>query len=332
MARLELAIDVGSSYLTIYQKGKGVVLQEPNIAIVNNNGKVEVIEMGEKALNMLGRSDRRLKSIYPVVGGVVVYAEVFSAMIKQCISRLVTSRIFKPQVSAVVLVSQCLNEIERKQIENCMYDAGVKEVTLVESPLATYVANDQKQGMYVDVGADLTDVSIITSSGIMSGYTLNIGGNTFNNLISERTINKYGVRIGKYSAEKIKKSIGSMYSNDVNVDEVLGVNIINDEKTIVDVNANDILSSIKPSVDLIVDVINTTLNMCPQELASKIVEDGIYLSGGTSLLPGFEEYIIEKTKINVNILDNVTTNVCIGGGVFIDDPQLLNKLMRLKNI
>ncbi len=332
MAKLELAIDIGSSYLTIYQKGKGVVIKEPNIAIVNNNGKVEVLELGEKALSLLGRADRRLKSIYPVSEGAVVYPEVFATMVKKCISRLITSRIFKPQVSAIVLVSQCLNELERKTIENTMYEAGIKEVVLVDAPLAVYVDNECRPGMYVDVGADLTDVSIITSAGIMSGYTVNIGGNVFNNQISDRITNKYGVRIGKYTAEKIKKTIGSMYSNDVNVDEVMGINIINDEKTVVDVNAGDILQSINGSVDLIVDVINTTINMCPAELAKQIVDDGIYISGGSTLLPGFEEYLIERTKINVKLLDNITTAVCIGGGKLIDNPTLLNNLLRLKNI
>ena len=332
MSKLELAIDVGSANLTIYQRGKGVVIREPNIAIVNNNAKIEVIEMGEKAMSMLGRAERKLKPIYPVSEGAVIYPEVFTTMIKRCIAKLSPSKIFKPSVTAIVLVSQCLNEIERKNIETVMFDAGIKEVTLVDAPLANYAYNELKDGLYLDIGADLTDVSIVTGTGIMSGYTINIGGNTFNNLICDRITNKYGVKVGKYTTEKVKKTIGSMYDNDVNVDEVMGFNIIDGEKMLIDVSANDVAKSVKEPVNNIIDIINTLLNMCPKELANDIVRQGIFVSGGSVLLPGFEEYILEKTKINVIPAKDLTTANCLGGGRLLENQDLLNKLLRTKNI
>ena len=186
--------------------------------------------------------------------------------------------------------------------------------------------------MYVNIGADLTEVSIVTSGGIMSGYTLNVGGNTFNNLISDRITEKYGVKIGKYTAEKIKKTIGSMYENDMNVDEVVGVNIVDGENVLVDVNAGDVLESVINSVDAIIEVINTTLNLCPKEIAGKVFNEGVYLAGGTTLLPGLEEYILEKTKINVVTLENATSAVSLGGGKMLEDARILSGLLRLKNI
>jgi len=330
--KLELAIDVGSSHVTIYQKGKGVVLREPNVAIVNNSGEVEVIEVGQKAINMLGRADRRVKAVYPVSDGVIVHQEVFSKMLQAFMQRLHNARFVKPTISALVLISQCLNDVERKNMEKAIYEAGVRDVTLIESPLALYVQNGARDGLYVNIGADLTEVSIVTSGGIMSGYTLNVGGNTFNNLISDRITEKYGVKIGKYTAEKIKKTIGSMYENDMNVDEVVGVNIVDGENVLVDVNAGDVLESVINSVDAIIEVINTTLNLCPKEIAGKVFNEGVYLAGGTTLLPGLEEYILEKTKINVVTLENATSAVSLGGGKMLEDARILSGLLRLKNI
>ncbi len=330
--KLELAIDVGSSHVTIYQKGKGVVLREPNVAIVNNSGDVEVLEVGQKAIGMLGRSDRRVKAVYPVSEGVIVHPEVFSKMLAAFIQRLHNARFIKPTVSVLALISQCLNDVERKNMEKAIYDAGVRDVTLVESPLALYVENGKRDGLYVNIGADLTEVSIVTSGGIMSGYTLNVGGNTFNNLISDRITDRYGVKIGKYTAEKVKKTIGSMYENDMNTDEIVGVNIVDGENVLVDVNAGDVLQSIRGSVNAIIEVINTTLNLCPKEIYGKVATEGVYLAGGSTLLPGLEEYNLEKTKINVVSLENATSVVALGGGKMVEDATILSSLLRLKNI
>lgn len=332
MSKLELAIDLGSSHITIYQKGKGIVIKEPNLAVVSNNGKIEIIEIGTKALSLMGRADRKLKPIFPVNNGAVVQPEVLSEMLKYMIFRLSPSKYFRPSVSAVVLISQCLNEVERKAVERTMYDAGIKDVTLVESPLGAFVENLMQDGLYVNVGADLTEVSIVTANGITNGYTVNIGGNTFNNLITDRITDKYGVKIGKFTAEKFKKTTGSMYENDVNVDTIRGLNIIDSEMVLIDVNAGDVSGAIRTSVDMIVEVIETTLNMCPRELAVKIAKSGIFLCGGSALLPGLEEYILEKTKINVIALENTTNVVALGGGRMIENRSILTSLMGLRNI
>lgn len=332
MSKIELAIDIGSSHITIYQRGKGVVIKEPNIAIVSNNGKIEILEIGAKALSLLGRADRKLKPIYPVSEGVITQQEVFSSMIKILLSRLSTGKIFKPYITATALISQCLNDVERKNVEKALYDAGVKEVTLAESPLALFMDNKMRDGLYVNIGADLTEVSIVTANGIASGYTVNIGGNTFNDLICDRITNNYGVKIGKFTAEKLKKTIGSMYENDVNADEIRGLNIIDGEMVLIDVNAADVYLSIKSAVDSIAEVIGTLLNICPKELANKIVGDGIYLSGGSTLLPGLEEYLTAKTKINIVTMENITNAVAMGGGKLLENKTALSNLSRLKNI
>lgn len=329
---VELAIDLGSQNITIYQKGVGLVLKEPSVAIINTNkNKVELYESGYRALQEMRQSLGEKQVIYPIKEGTVVSQEVASLLLKSFISKVVPEKIFKPYIKAIVLISCGLNIAERKSVEQMLYKAGLKEIVLVESPLALY-AYTGTPGLYVDVGASTTEIATVNKSGIITGYSVNIGGDLFNELFIDDVNKRYGLNIGFYTAEKFKTTIASLYKKDGNSDEIIGHDVVTLEKRVVEVTSLSFAKNMLPSLNALIDIIETVVNLAPTEMADKIISSGFFLSGGSVLMPGLEEFFRRKLQIPVVVLPDIMDAVCIGGGKLLEDVQLLESLLSVSNL
>jgi rod shape-determining protein MreB len=330
MAKIELAVDFGSAYITIFMKNVGLVLREPMLAaVIRNKGKIDILESGSKAKTLLSRSLGGAHLVYPVKEGMAVDIDVSAALVKTYIAR-VTQDIIHPRVSVLAFVSAGLTAEEREDIERVFKRAGIKEIMLVESPLALVAYTDSVGGVFVDIGAGTTEVAAATKRGIAYACSVNIAGNAFNNAIIDAVAEKYRMKIGDYSAEKIKISSASFFSNDFAEIEVGGRDLVSGAPKSMQLTAADIRAALKPPVEYIVEVIKNVFKSSPPELVEEICRKGVFLSGGSSRIPGFNEFIADRLDMPVTKLEDVENAVALGGGRLLSDKILLGNLLGCK--
>ncbi len=331
MATLELAIDLGSSNITIYQRGVGIVLNEASVAIVDyHKRKKEAVEVGNAANRSVKASLGTSQVVFPIQDGVIVNMDEATLLVSALIKRVLPETFIKPQVRAIVLISCGLTVIERRDIETVMLNCGIKDVLLVETPLALLAYTNSVGGLFVDIGGGTTEVASVSRTGIAYACSVNIGGNLLNGKIIDYFVEHYGIKIGEYTAEKMKLDIGSLYDNDLSATETNGRDILDSTPRSMEASAKDIKNAISKPIDSIIEVIENVLSMTPPELANDIVKKGIFLSGGTSELPGIAEYISRGLGIPVIPLRDYDNAVVLGGGRLMEDSKLLSSLLNMK--
>ncbi len=331
MSIIELAIDFGSSNITVFKRGEGIVLKEASVAIIGNHKKKrEIIEAGNAARNFITAAMGTAREVYPIREGVVTGVEDASLMMAEFIKRLLPDTLFKPSVRALVMISSGLTVVERRDIETVMLNAGVKDVVLVESPLALLTYTNSVGGLFVDIGGGTAEVAAVSRSGIANACSVNIGGTLLNSKIVDYFVDHYGLKIGDYTAEKLKIDIGSMYDNDLSATEISGRDVLDSTPRNMEASAKDVRLALSKSFDTLVEVIENVINMTPPELAGEIGRKGIFISGGTSDFPGLIEYLGVRLGLPVTQLRDFEDAVAIGGGMLLEDNQSLNTLLNMK--
>ncbi len=331
MALMELAVDFGSSYITVYKRGEGIVLKEASVVVINSHKKkCEVVEAGNAAKNYIRAAMGNAREVYPIREGVVVSVEDASLMMSEFIKRLLPDKLFRPQIRAVVMISSGLTLVERRDVETVMLNAGVKDIVLVESPLALLAYTNSVGGLFLDIGGGTAEVASVTQNGISSACSVNIGGAMLNSKIVDYFVENYGLKIGDYTAEKLKIDVGSLYDNDLSATEISGRDVLDGTPRSMEASAKDVRRAISKSVDAIVEVVENVLNMTPPELAGEIGKKGIFISGGTSELPGLIDYLGVRLCLPVTQLKDYDNAVTLGGGVLLEDGKMLNTLLNMK--
>jgi rod shape-determining protein MreB len=331
MALIELAIDLGSNFITIYQRGIGLVMREPSLALARFvNGKPEIRDAGYRARNLLSQSLGGARVISPVKEGAVADIEMCAMLISCFLKKIVPQKLIKPAVSAIVLISSSLVNSERKAVEKVMEKAGVSDILLVESPLALLSYTGSIGGLFVDIGAGKTEIAAVTNHGIASGCTVNIAGNAFNNAIIDFIADNYEVKIGEYTAEKLKLDALSMFENDANMTVVTGRALYDGSPKNARVKASDMYKAVAPLVDDLSEVIKSVLSSAPPELSAEILRKGVFMCGGSSQIPGIKEYIAKKLALPVIPLEDVENAVAIGGGYFFGEKTYLSDLLGIR--
>jgi Actin-like ATPase involved in cell morphogenesis len=331
MVNLELAVDFGTSNITVYRRGSGIILKEASVAIVNaHKRRKEIVEFGNAAKRSLTSSLGTAQVVYPIREGAVVNVEDASLLMTEIIKKVIPDGFFKPRISAIVLISCGLTVVERRDVETVMLNAGVKDVLLVETPLALLAYTNSVGGLFLDIGGGTAEVAGVTRAGIANACSVNIGGNTLNGKIVDYFVEHYGIKIGEYTAEKLKIDIGSMFDNDLSASEVSGRDVLDSTPRSMEASAHDVKCALAKPIDSIIDVVENVLNMTPPELAGEIAKKGIFLSGGTSELPGLIEYLSVRLGLPVTQLMDYDNAAAIGGGRLIDDRELLASMLNLK--
>ena len=324
----DLAIDLGTANTLVYLKGRGIIVQEPSIVVVNRQtGKVEAV--GKRAKDMLGKTPTSVLAIKPMRDGVFEIAE---KMLDFFIKRATNNRGFLLRPRIVIGIPTGITQVERRAVKDVAMRAKASEVYLVEQPMSASVGaelpiSEPTGNMIVDIGGGTTDIAVISLNGIVFNHSIRIAGNEMDESIIQNIKKKYNLLIGERTAEQVKMQIGSAYP----LDEPMTLEIKGRDlregipKTIV-VDDQEIRESLEDVVAAIVNAVRIALEKTPPELSADIIDRGIVLTGGGSLLKNIDKRIREETQLPVFITEDPLTTVVLGAGKMLDDFELLKKI------
>lgn len=318
----DIGIDLGTASILVYIRGKGVVLKEPSVvAFDRDTNKIKAI--GEDARLMIGRTPGNIVAIRPLRQGVISDYTVTEKMMKYFIVKALGKRMFrKPRIA--VCVPSGVTEVEKKAVEDATYQAGAREVAIIEEPIAAAIGAGidigKPQGnMIVDIGGGTTDVAVISLGGTVESASIKIAGDDFDEAIVRYMRRKYNLLIGDRTAEDIKINVGTAFKPvEVDYMDVRGRNLITGLPETIRVSSDETQEALKETTTQILDTICAVLEKTPPELAGDIVDRGIVLTGGGSMLRGLEELIEERTHINTMTAEEPMTCVAIGTGRYIE--------------
>lgn len=334
-AGTDIGIDLGTASVLVYVKGKGVVLKEPSVvAFDRNTNKIKAI--GEEARLMLGRTPGNIVAVRPLRQGVISDYTVTEKMLSYFISRTVGKSLFgrKPRIS--VCVPSGATEVEKKAVEDATYQAGAREVSIIEEPVAAAIGAGIDiakpcGNMIVDIGGGTADIAVISLGGVVVSNSIKVAGDDFDEAIVRFMRKKHNLLIGERTAEEIKINVGTVYKRPENLTmDVRGRNLVTGLPKTVTVTSEETEEALRDPAYQIVDAVHNVLERTPPELAADISDRGIVLTGGGSLIQGLEELIEEKTGINTMTAEDPLTAVAIGTGKYIeyladDDKKSKNK-------
>lgn len=318
----DIGIDLGTASILVYVKGKGVVLKEPSVAAIDSDtGKI--LSIGEEARLMIGRTPGNIVAIRPLRQGVISDYTVTEKMIKYFINKAIGRHTFrKPRVA--VCIPSGATEVEKKAVEDAAYQAGARDVSIIEEPVAAAIGagidiSKPAGNMIVDIGGGTTDIAVISLGGPVVSTSLKIAGDDFDEAIIRYMRKKHNLLIGERTAEDMKIQIGAAYKRPEMVTmEVRGRNLVTGLPKTIIVTSDETLDAIQENALQIVESVHSVLERTPPELAADIFDRGIVMTGGGSLLWGLDKLIQEKTGINTVIADDPMTAVAIGTGKFIE--------------
>ena len=332
----DLAIDLGTANTLIYLRGKGVVLDEPSVVAIRQeggpNGKKVIQEVGIAAKQMLGRTPGNITAIRPMKDGVIADFTVTEQMLKHFIKKVHNSRLFKPSPRMIICVPCGSTQVERRAIRESAIGAGASSVFLIEEPMAAAIGADLPVGeatgsMVVDIGGGTTEVGVISLGGLVYKGAVRIGGDKFDEAIINYIRRNYGMLIGETTAEQIKKEIGSAFpGSEVREKEVKGRNLAEGIPRSFTISSNEILEALTEPLNQIVSAVKSALEQTPPELAADIAEKGMVLTGGGALLRDIDRLLMEETGLPVIIAEDPLTSVVRGSG------KALEKIERLGTI
>lgn len=323
MASTDIGIDLGTASVLVYVKGKGVVLNEPSVVAFDRDTN-KIKEIGEDARLMLGRTPGNIVAVRPLRQGVISDYTVTEKMIKYFIQKAVGKSFFGRKPRIAVCVPSGATEVEKKAVEDATYQAGAREVSIIEEPIAAAIGAGIDiakpcGNMIVDIGGGTTDIAVISLGGTVVSTSIKIAGDDFDEAIVRFMRKKHNLLIGERTAEAIKINIGTVYKRPENTTmDVRGRNLVTGLPKTITVSSEETEEALREAGAQIVEAVHSVLERTPPELAADISDRGIVLTGGGSLLQGLEELIEEKTGINTMTADDPLTAVAIGTGRFVE--------------
>ncbi|MBR6627475.1 MAG: rod shape-determining protein [Lachnospiraceae bacterium] len=318
----DIGIDLGTASILVYIRGKGVVLKEPSVvAFDRDTDKIKAI--GEDARLMLGRTPGNIVAVRPLRQGVISDYTVTEKMMKYFIQKALGRRSFrKPRIA--VCVPSGVTEVEKKAVEDATYQAGAREVAIIEEPIAAAIGagidiSKPCGNMIVDIGGGTSDIAVISLGGTVVSESIKVAGDDFDEAIVRYMRKKHNLLIGERTAEDMKIKIGCAFKRpEVDTMDCRGRNLVTGLPKTVTVTSEEMEEALREITSQIVETIHSVLEKTPPELAADIADRGIVLTGGGSLLRGLEDLIYEKTGINTMTAEDPMTAVAIGTGKYVE--------------
>lgn len=319
---MDIGIDLGTASILVYVKGKGVVLKEPSVvAFDRDTNRIKAI--GEEARLMLGRTPGNIVAVRPLRQGVISDYTVTEKMLKYFIQKAVGKQRFrKPLIS--ICVPSGVTEVERKAVEDAAFQAGARDVKIIEEPIAAAIGAGIDiarpcGNMIVDIGGGTSDIAVISLGGTVVSTSIKIAGDDFDDAIVRYMRKKHNLLIGERTAEDIKIRIGSAFPRpEIEEVDVRGRNLVTGLPKTITVTSQETEEALKDTTLQIVDAVHSVLEKTPPELAADIADRGIVLTGGGSLLYGLEELIESKTGITTMTAEEPMTAVAVGTGKYVE--------------
>ena len=329
----DLAIDLGTANTLIYMRGKGIVLIEPSVVAIRQeggpNGKTTIHAVGHTAKQMLGRVPGNINAIRPMKDGVIADFTVTEQMLKQFIRMASPSRLFAPSPRIIICVPCGSTQVERRAIKESALAAGASEVYLIEEPMAAAIGaglpvNEAAGSLVVDIGGGTTEVGLISLGGMVYAGSVRVGGDKFDQAIINYIRRNFGMLIGEPTAEMIKKKIGSAFpGSEVMEIEVKGRNIAEGVPRTFTVHSNEILEALSEPLNQIVVAVKNALEKTPPELGADIAEHGLMLTGGGALLRDLDQLLKEETGLPVHVAEAPLNCVVKGCGIALEIMEKL---------
>ncbi|MFN3551275.1 MAG: rod shape-determining protein [Endomicrobiia bacterium] len=319
----DMGMDLGTASVLVYVKGQGIVLCEPSVVAVDKDTK-EVLAIGAEAKRMLGKTPANITAVRPLRNGVIADFEITEKMIRYFIQKVHNKRtLLHPRI--VIGIPSGITEVERRAVRESALQAGAREIYLIEEPMAAAIGAgieiQQPQGnMIVDIGGGTTEVGVISLGGMVVSKSIDIAGDELDEAIIQYFRRRYNLFIGENTAEDIKIKIGSVYPLEEELTmEVKGRDQVTGLPKTITVTSEEIRSALMEPVSAIIALIKDALENTPAELAADLVETGITLAGGGSLLRGIDKLINKETGLPVKIADDPITCVVRGTGKYLEE-------------
>lgn len=319
----DISIDLGTANTLIYVRGEGIVLNEPSVVAIRQDGvsnQRKVMAVGLEAKRMLGRTPGNINAIRPMKDGVIADFFVTEKMLQHFIHKVHENRFMRPSPRVLVCVPCGSTQVERRAIRESAMGAGARDVFLIEEPMAAAIGagmpvDEARGSMVVDIGGGTTEVAVISLSGIVYSQSVRIGGDRFDEAIISYVRRNYGSLIGETTAERIKTEIGAAFpGTEIRELEVRGRNIAEGIPRSFTLNSNEILEALQEPLSGIVGAVRAALEQTPPELAADIAERGMILTGGGALLRYLDRLLTEETGLPVVVAEDPLTCVARGGG------------------
>ena len=330
-----MGFDLGTANIVVYVDGKGIVLREPTMVAVRSDARRQVLAVGEEAKKMMGRTPSNITAIHPVTEGVIADLDSTQVMIKYLIHKAndFSVPIVRPRV--VVCVPCGITPVERQAVEQVVRNAGARSVHLVDEPMAAAIGaglpvEEASGSMVVDIGGGTSEMAVLSMNGVVTSCSVRTAGQKMDEAIITFIKNEYNLLIGERTAEEVKIGIGSAIPlKRRETVMVRGRDLITGLPHMIEISNDEITEALKDPLGVIMNNLRTCLENTPPELASDIMERGIYLTGGGAQLSGLDLLISQQTGMPVVLADNPMDCVAIGTGILSGDLERLKHITRV---
>lgn len=329
----DIGIDLGTANTLVYVKGKGIVINEPSVVAINKRTG-QVLAIGKEAKRMVGKTPGHIVATRPLVDGVVSDFEVTQQMLKYFIDKVHQgSFFFMPRPRVLIGIPSGITEVEKKAVIDAAVNAGAREAFLIEEPMAAAIGarlpvTDARGNMVVDIGGGTSEIAVISLGGIVSARSLRVAGDEMNEDIIRYCRDEFNLLVGEKTAEDIKIAIGSAYPLKEQLTiPVRGRDLVSGLPKEVIVNDEHVREALSRSVRIIVNNVKTVIEETPPELLADVMQRGIILAGGGSLIRGMDMLVANQTEMPVRMMEDPLTAVARGAGIVIEDLELLKEVM-----
>ncbi|MDD5155701.1 MAG: rod shape-determining protein [Candidatus Omnitrophica bacterium] len=326
----DIGIDLGTATTLVYVKGEGIVVTEPSVVAIER-GTSRVLAVGSEAKRMLGRTPGNIIAIRPMKDGVITDFEITEAMLRYFI-RSVRRRRLQLNPRIVIAIPSGITEVEKRAVKESAERAGAREVFLIEEPVAAAIGvglpiQEPVGNMIIDIGGGTTEIAVISLAGIVFSKSIRIGGDEMDDAVIEYLKKTYNLMIGERTAEDIKIKVGSAYPLEEETTlEVKGRDLVAGLPKTVTISSEEIREALQEPLRAILEATKIALERTPPELAADLIEHGIVMAGGGSLLRGMDKLVAEETGLPVHVADDPLTAVANGTGKVLDEIRYLKKV------
>lgn len=324
----DLGIDLGTANTLVFVKGKGIVVREPSVVALRTDTKT-IEAVGEQAKKMIGRTPGNIRAVRPMKDGVIADFETTATMIKYFIRQAQKQRsLFPRHPNVMVCVPSGITAVEKRAVEDATKQAGAREAYTIEEPFAAAIGADlpvwePTGSMVVDIGGGTTEVAVISLGGIVTARSIRVAGDEMDEAVIQYIKRQYNLMIGERTAEQLKMEIGSALPFDKpEMIEIRGRDLVSGLPKTLAISSDEITEALSDTVNAIVDAVKVTLEKCPPELSSDIIDRGIVLTGGGALLRNLDKLLQRETGMPVIVADNPLDCVAIGTGRSLDNIHL----------
>lgn len=328
----DLGIDLGTANTLVHLRGKGIILREPSVVAIQRDSG-QVLAVGDEAKDMIGRTPGNITAIRPMKDGVIADFDVTQSMLRHFITKALKKRsfIFRPRV--IVSVPSGVTAVEERAVREAALQAGAKEAYLIEEPMAAAIGaglpvHEPTGNMIVDIGGGTTEVAVISLGGIVNSKSIRIAGDEMDDAIVQHLKKYYNLLIGERTAEDIKMKLGSaVWDGQRETYDVRGRDLVTGLPKTVEITAEEIQKALSEPVGAIIEAIKVCLEKTPPELAADIMDRGIVMAGGGSLLRSLDRVVAEETGMPVHIAEEPLSAVALGTGKVLENIDVLKRVL-----